>query len=179
MVSVCLPSDALSQHLPSYLGFSYLGRGVSLHGRPSWPWTWSSSSQPSCASTATAPVSRRIFKYNKYSLIVEFYISHQLMLWKYKIYTQKDRTCIFSSNLCDIFLILFQPLPWKLYVAIDSLWQSVLSYSVMSDSDPMDCSPPGSSVHGVLQVRMDCHSLLQGISLTYGLNPCLLCLLSW
>ena len=32
MVSVCLPSDALSQHLPSYLGFSYLGRGISLHG---------------------------------------------------------------------------------------------------------------------------------------------------
>ena len=32
MVSVCLPSFALSQHLPSYLGFSYLGHGVSLHG---------------------------------------------------------------------------------------------------------------------------------------------------
>ena len=32
MVSVCLPSDALLQHLPSYFGFSYLGRGVSLHG---------------------------------------------------------------------------------------------------------------------------------------------------
>ena len=32
MVSVCLPSDALLQHLPSYLGFSYLGCGVSLHG---------------------------------------------------------------------------------------------------------------------------------------------------
>ena len=32
MVSVCLPSDALWQHLPSYLGFSYFGRGVSLHG---------------------------------------------------------------------------------------------------------------------------------------------------
>ena len=32
MVSVCLPSDAFLQHLPSYLGFSYLGRGVSLHG---------------------------------------------------------------------------------------------------------------------------------------------------
>ena len=32
MVSVCLPSDALSQHLPSYLDFSYLGRGVSPHG---------------------------------------------------------------------------------------------------------------------------------------------------
>ena len=32
MAPVCLPSDALSQRLPSYLGFSYLGRGVSLHG---------------------------------------------------------------------------------------------------------------------------------------------------
>ena len=32
MVSVCLPSDALLQHLQPYLGFSYLGRGVSLHG---------------------------------------------------------------------------------------------------------------------------------------------------
>ena len=32
VVSVCLLSDALSQCLLSYLGFSYLGRGVSLHG---------------------------------------------------------------------------------------------------------------------------------------------------
>ena len=32
MISVCLPSDAVSQHLPSYLGFFYLGRGVSLQG---------------------------------------------------------------------------------------------------------------------------------------------------
>ena len=32
MVPVCLPSDALLQHLPSYLGFSYLGHGLSLQG---------------------------------------------------------------------------------------------------------------------------------------------------
>ena len=32
MVSVSLPSDTLLQYLPSYLGFSYLGPGVSLHG---------------------------------------------------------------------------------------------------------------------------------------------------
>ena len=32
MFSVCLPSDALLQHLPSYLGFSYLGCGLSLQG---------------------------------------------------------------------------------------------------------------------------------------------------
>ena len=39
MVSVCPPSDALLQHLPSYLGFSYLGHKVSLHG-------YSSKAQP-------------------------------------------------------------------------------------------------------------------------------------
>ena len=32
MVLVCLPSFALWQHLPSYLGFSDLGHGVSLYG---------------------------------------------------------------------------------------------------------------------------------------------------
>ena len=32
MISVSLPSDAFLQHLPSYLGFSSLGRGVSLYG---------------------------------------------------------------------------------------------------------------------------------------------------
>ena len=31
ILSVCLPSDALAQHWPSYSGFSYLRRGVSLH----------------------------------------------------------------------------------------------------------------------------------------------------
>ena len=31
MVSVYLPSDAFLQHLPSYLSFSYTGRGVFLH----------------------------------------------------------------------------------------------------------------------------------------------------
>ena len=30
MISVCLPSDDVLQHLPSNMGFSYLGRGVSL-----------------------------------------------------------------------------------------------------------------------------------------------------
>ena len=32
MVSVCLLFDAFFQYLLSYLGFSYLGCGVSLHG---------------------------------------------------------------------------------------------------------------------------------------------------
>ena len=43
--------------------------------------------------------------------------------------------------------------------------------------DPMDCSPPGSSAHGILQARITevgCHSLLQGIFPTQGWNLSLL-----
>ena len=29
-----------------------------------------------------------------------------------------------------------------------------VNHSVVSDSDPMDCSPPGSSIHGILQARI-------------------------
>ena len=46
--------------------------------------------------------------------------------------------------------------------------------------DPMDCSPPGSSVHGVFPGRntgADCHFLLQGIFPTQGSNLPLLRLL--
>ena len=35
MVSVCLPSFDVSQHIPSYVGFSYLGHGVLLPGSSS------------------------------------------------------------------------------------------------------------------------------------------------
>ena len=43
--------------------------------------------------------------------------------------------------------------------------------------DPVDCSPPGSSVHGILQAG--CCVPLQGIFPTQGLNPRVLCLLHW
>ena len=39
--------------------------------------------------------------------------------------------------------------------------------------DPMGCSPPGSSVHGIFQARIlgvGCHLFLQGTFLTQGLN---------
>ena len=40
--------------------------------------------------------------------------------------------------------------------------------------DPMDCSPPGSSVHGDSPGKntgVGCHALLQGIFQTQGSNP--------
>ena len=46
----------------------------------------------------------------------------------------------------------------------------------------MDCSPPGSSVHGDSPGKnpgVGCHVLLQGILWTQGSNLSLLCLLHW
>ena len=54
--------------------------------------------------------------------------------------------------------------------------------SCLAFCDPMDCSPPGSSVHGVFPGKntgVGYHFLLQGIFPTQGQNPRLLCLLHW
>ena len=48
--------------------------------------------------------------------------------------------------------------------------------SCLTLCDPMDCSPPGSSVHGIfpgMNTEVGCRFLLQGIFLTQGLNPSL------
>ena len=55
----------------------------------------------------------------------------------------------------------------------------LFNHQVMSDScDPIDYSPPGPSIHGILQARtppgVGCHILLQGIFLAQGLNLWLL-----
>ena len=67
----------------------------------------------------------------------------------------------------------------------------VYVFSCIQLCDPMDCSPPGSSVHGILQARIvewvaishsrkwRCRLHLQGIFLTQGADPHLLCFLHW
>ena len=50
----------------------------------------------------------------------------------------------------------------------------LISQSYPSLCDPMDCSPPGSSVHGDSPGKntgVGCHALLQGIFPTQGSNP--------
>ena len=57
-----------------------------------------------------------------------------------------------------------------------------VAQSSLTLRDPMDCSPPGSSVRGTSQARItrvSCHFLFQRIFPTQGSNPCLLCLLYW
>ena len=53
----------------------------------------------------------------------------------------------------------------------------LVTQSCLTLCDPMYCSPPGSSVHGIFSGKNTgegCHSLLQGIFLTQRLNPGLL-----
>ena len=54
---------------------------------------------------------------------------------------------------------------------------SLVAKSCSTFCDPMDCSPPGSFVHGDSPGKntgKDCHALLQGIFLTQALNQGLL-----
>ena len=49
--------------------------------------------------------------------------------------------------------------------------ECLVAKSSLTLCDPMDCSPPGSFVHGILQARiLESHSLLQGIFPTQGSN---------
>ena len=66
----------------------------------------------------------------------------------------------------------------------ESLLNNVCAQSlshVQLSVTPMNCSPPGSSVHGIFQTRYwsALPFLLQGIFPTQGSNPHLLCLLHW
>ena len=61
------------------------------------------------------------------------------------------------------------------YVGIDQQMHACLvTQSCLTLFDPMDCSPPGSSVHGDSPGKntgVGGHALLQGIFPTQGLNP--------
>jgi len=76
-------------------------------------------------------------------------------------------------------LFFFCPKKWRFTKSfVVSVWM-LSCFSCVTLCNPLDCSPPGSSVHRILQARtlVGCHALLQGIFLTQGLNPCLLYLL--
>ena len=50
----------------------------------------------------------------------------------------------------------------------------LVTQSCQTLCNPMDCSPPGSSVHGDSPGKntgVGCHALLQGIFPTHGSNP--------
>ena len=70
---------------------------------------------------------------------------------------------------------------WDIFILtiIHTCVLSCFSYGQLF-CDPKNCSPPGSSVHGILQARIlewVATLFLQGVFLTQGSNPRLLCLL--
>ena len=81
----------------------------------------------------------------------------------------------------------FQAIP-SLFHSFVCSWTNMLQYFYgycclvaklcLTLCNPMDCSPPGPSAHGVdfpgKNTGVSCHFLLQGIFLTQGQNPCLL-----
>ena len=65
-------------------------------------------------------------------------------------------------------------LPVPLAVGTSGAVLCLVTQSCPTLSDPMDCSPLGSSVHGVSpgkNTRVGCHALLQGIFQSQGSNP--------
>ena len=78
----------------------------------------------------------------------------------------------------------------KILLRFQSIFMSIVYACMCSKSfqscltlcDPMNCCPPGSSVHEDSPGKntgVGCHALLQGIFPTQGSNPCLLYLLYW
>ena len=82
--------------------------------------------------------------------------------------------CLIISCFCCCSVTELCPTLWNTFSAC------MLSQSCPTLYDPMGCSPPDSSVHGILQARileMGCHFLLQVIFPTQGLKLSLLWLL--
>ena len=68
----------------------------------------------------------------------------------------------------------FTPIQFSCSVLSDSLSENEVTQLCPTLCDPMDCSLPGSSPHGILQAKstgVGCHFLLQGIFPTQGSNP--------
>ena len=62
----------------------------------------------------------------------------------------------------------------KTLVSTITCFLCLVTQSCLTLCDPMDCSPPDSSVHGDSPGKntgVNCHALLQGIFSTQGLNP--------
>ena len=82
---------------------------------------------------------------------------------------------IHSLSTSDLFSNVYQLFLTNLFNMSES--ESEVAQSCPTLCDPMDCSLPGSSLHGILQARvLECVAifLLQGIFLTQGSNPGLL-----
>ena len=142
----------------------YLGRGVSPHRRPSWPSMWDSSSRPSWARAATAPLhgvapsGRRPWPRAQGHGVAP--PSHRPWPETLGISSQphpRPRMRGSSSQpfLCRRSLVLSAAAP-DLGRRVTPLgWcKNAVSQRVQLFCNPMDCRFPGSSVHEIFQERI-------------------------
>ena len=110
-----------------------------------------------------------------------------ILLLSIKKWTQTVRVCGVCRPLPTSLLDLLPPctkyvsccptLCWGRTAPTHQIMQVLVTQSCPIPWDPMDCSPPGFSVHGILQAKntaLCCPALLQGIFPTQGSNPGLL-----
>ena len=83
----------------------------------------------------------------------------------------RDRTCV-SYVSCICRQVVYLGSQWGSQIVKSVL--CLITQSCLTLCEPMDCSLPGSSVHGDSlgeNTRVGCHALLQGIFPIQGLNP--------
>ena len=100
-----------------------------------------------------------------------------LMGWQWG--KQESASAAFGSNQSGVYMLVGH-LSSPIINFSDLEGLSVSACMLSRQSCPTLCDPmTGSSVHGILQARMRCHFLFQGIFSTQGSNSCLLPLLHW
>ena len=130
--------------------------------------------------------SRRILSYwRRVSLV--FYSGLYRIGWS--LPTLWRPICFIQSTNLNVNLILKHP---NTNSSWNTVWPNIWAHHGLDSAksvqscpafcDPVDCSPPGASLHGDSPGKSTgvcCCALLQRVFLTQGLNPSLLCLLHW
>ena len=101
-------------------------------------------------------------------------------LWK--DLEREDHVSYVNLIILSFFFSLFLSLTHTLSTVYNGLHACKVVQSCPTLCNPIDCSPPGSSVPGIFpgkNIGADCHVLLQGIFPTQGSNLCLLSFLHW
>ena len=98
----------------------------------------------------------------------------------------EDFSFHFNCTYAFSYLSFYLELTWIIKKLLNfTIWNNVCGKSLQSCPtlwDIMECSLPGSSIHGDSPGKntgVGCHALLQGIFPIQGSNLCLLCLLFW
>ena len=104
-------------------------------------------------------------KMNKLRITQCPFLSFCSHLWALKLQFSLEKTHLsFYTSPCDRYTFFFST----------SHFVCLVTQSCLTVCNPMDCSPPGFSVHGDSPGKnagVGCHALLQGIFPTQGSNP--------